>query len=585
MQLPQNRIITVCGVVVVSTVVLGTTVALLYKRKKTAHDVDDDFNAFAVSPLTKSAVDASDADRSKASEKLSQDDVEAAIIEESLDELVPKKFSPIVSQQTTLDPTTSLSNAALSRGDASDKNRKVIEHLGISMRMPGGWEVREELSPVPNIAMLTVFNPEFADAPQSEVPGSVPIMILSVEDIRAENLNLTEFKDRSKSISMYQMHMMTGGAIEPVLRKDAAVGEGPFRHILEYAQNMPPFFDISVVNLIEVRYGIAYVFQIMCSPTVMEQHKSVFMQIARDMELKTLDNCSLGYLKVFTGSISIRIDTMWGWGQPASRTDDNQGVLARFEQLSTVKREEILLYNANCVPEADLKPRKETTVDGVVIQSVFDGMHERKEVRYGDYVLVVKPLQKAISYIPESVLVEAIKSVEASTEKPRPRQGATFYCPEYDYCFDVIGGSRVVSTKLGAGTVVYAPLGVPQDMTKEIVPEEQGPTVTIRVGSPENDPDCMPSIEGWHERIKSESGHENITNIELTTRKGQPCLSFTSKEMQEIGPGQKLEVRGDVFIFVRNGVTTLIRWETATGKWRKYEHDLHAFFESFTFLA
>ncbi|CCW66699.1 unnamed protein product [Phytomonas sp. Hart1] len=584
MQFPKTKIITLCGVVAVSAVVFGTTAAFLLKRKRLSHD-DDDSNAFVVSSLTKSTINELDKDRSTSAAKPLPDDFGAAIIEESLDELVPKKISPLISNPAALAPTLSAGNVSVNSGVASDRNRRIIDRLGVSMRMPDGWELREEVSPVPNIAIVTVFNPEFADLPPSSVPGSVPMMILSVEDIRAENLNLTEFKDRSKSISMHQMHTITGGTIEPVLRRDAAVNEGPFRHIIEYTQSMPPFFDISVVNLIEVRNGIAYVFQIMCSPTVVYQNRPVFIQIARDMEIRTLDTCALGYLKVNTGSISVDIDTMWSWERPVTGTDAYPDVLVRFEQLSSVKREEILLYNADCVPKAECKPRKETTVDGVVIQSIFDGVQERKEVRYGNYVLVVKPLQKAISYIPESVLVNTIKSVEESTEDPKPHGGATYYCPEYKYSFDVISGSRVVSTKLGVGTVVYAPLGFSQDITKEIAPEEQGPTVTIRIGSPENDPDCMSSIEEWYARIKSESEDEDISNLMLFIEKDQQCLKFTSKEMQEVVPGKKLEVRGDVYIFVKDGITTLIRWETPTREWRKHVYNLHTFFESFTFLT
>ncbi|EPY35909.1 hypothetical protein AGDE_07178 [Angomonas deanei] len=456
-----------------------------------------------------------------------------------------------------------------------------MPHLGTTVKAPSGWEVREEMSPVPNVAMVSIWNPEFANVPNAEVPGAVPVIILSVEDIRGENLNLVEFKERSKQLSLQQMLMMTGGAISPQVRKDTDQQIGPYRHIVEYAQSLPPYLDIYVINLLEVRNGIAHVFQIMCNPKVMNEHRSVFLQIAKDTIITPLTSSALGYLSVYTGAVEAKIDTTWSWSLPDASED---GVLAKFQLASSVKREEITLYKADSVPQSDLKIREEKEIDGVKIVSAFDGTQERKTVTYGDYALVVRPQQKAVSYLNETALVETIKSVKPSTEAPKPKGGATFTCPEYGYRFNIVGGGHVVATKLGNGTLVYAPLGVPQDMTQETSPEQQGPTVTVRSGSPDNDPDCMGSLEEWHSRMKEEASEGSIHNIKLTKIKDKDCLTFTSKEMQEVGPNQKVEVKGNVYIFVRDGVTTLIRWETTTSQWRKFERDLDAFLESFEFL-
>lgn len=504
-----------------------------------------------------------------------------SLLDEALEELEPKTANGAAAAPAPVGGADKEGSGAVGKSAVrvTADGRTVLPHLGLSIKGPSGWEIREELSPVPNVAIVAVWNPAFAEIPNADAPGNVPVIILSVEDIRGENLNLTEFKDRSKELSMQQMLMMTGGAIQPVVRKDTSLNVGPFRHVLEYAQSLPPLLDLLVVNLLEVRNGIAYVFQIMCSPKVMNEYRSVFMQLARDTVLTSLESSSLGYVKVCTGEVSVNIDTAWNWRYPATPSAD--GALATFELFSTVKKEEITLYRTEDVPQTAHKVRDTKTVDGVEITSAFDGALELKTASYNGYSLVVRPLQKVISYLPESYLVSAIKSVQPSSEPPKPKGGATFVTPEYGYCFDIIGGSRVVSTKLGNGTVVYAPLGVPQDITKELSPEEQGVTVTVRIGSPEDDPDCMATMEEWRARLQGEA---NVSNIQTVKMKGTDCLTFVSKEMQEVGQGQRVEVRGNVYIFVRDGVTTLLRWEAATGLFRKYERDMNAFLESFEFL-
>ncbi|CAJ1006129.1 hypothetical protein Q4I28_001445 [Leishmania naiffi] len=610
--MPSNKVLAATGAVLVSAAFIGTIV-VMRSHKKGTEDDDDAFSApvssasqskkqissapKAVSrpteastsevPLSqkpKTALPAQpvttkkDASAPAVVNMLTVSDPAALLLDEALDELKPT-IPGAIGEGTKVVSKPATTNVATV--DSSD--RKVFQHLGISMKVLEGWEVREELSPIPNVAMVTVWNPEFEHFPNAEMPGAVPVIILSVEDIRGENLNLTEFKDRSKDLSMQQMLMMTGGVVQPAVRRDSTVQEGSFRHILEYSQSMPPFFDLSVINLLEVRNGVAYVFQIMCNPKIMNQYRQIFMQLARDIVVTPMDSSSLGFFRVHTGKVSMDIDTTWSWAYPAPG-DEATLYLAQFQLVSTVKKEEITLYEVNKVPTTAHKQRKEKTIDGVTICSAFDGTQEKKTFTYNNYCLVVNPQQKAISYLSEAALVRAVKSVAPSTEAPKPKCGAAFITTEYGYTFDAIGSSRVVSTKLGNGTVVYAPQGIPSDPSKAASPEETGPTVTIRIGKPETDTDCMGSIEEWAARIQEEAANGTITKIQVVRLKEQDCLTFLSKEMQEVSPKEKVEVVGKVFIFVRNGTTTLVRWESATGTWRKYERDMDAFLESFQFL-
>ena len=85
-------------------------------------------------------------------------------------------------------------------------------HLGLKIKPLPGWIVKEELSPMPNIAMVMVTTPELMEAQQEQTEmGAVPVIILSIEDINGENLDAVEFKERSKQMAMQQMLMMTNG--------------------------------------------------------------------------------------------------------------------------------------------------------------------------------------------------------------------------------------------------------------------------------------------------------------------------------------------------------------------------------------
>lgn len=479
---------------------------------------------------------------------------------------------------------------ALAEQDAETKQHRPVvankedgsvafAHLGVSMIPPAGWTVREELSPMPNVAMITITKPEFAEQQMNpEDMGSVPVIILSVEDIAAENLDLIEFKEKSKQMALTQMLMMTNGMVQPVMKFDDAMTVGPFRHCLEYGQSLPPYFDIAVSNLLAVENGLAYVFQIMCNPKVMSSFKPLFMEMARNVKIGASTTGSIGHITLETGrGVSINVPTTWGWTSP-SRT----GVFAEFTTPSTVKSESITLYDNATAPKPSASAKTtEKVLDGVTIATVREGRNEIKEFRFNGFTAVVKPLQKPNVQINELHVVAAVRSVKASDVS---EEKAVFLNKEHGYCVDIAKGGKLIATCVGGGTVVYAPLGVPSDPNRPVDPEEQGPTVTIRVGSPENDPDCADNLEGWEERMEAEKSSGNITNLQRVSRNGFPCLTFISKDMQEVGPGQKMEVQGKVFIFVRNGKTTLVRWETATGLWRKFEPKMERFIDSLKFI-
>ncbi|RNE99481.1 putative dynamin-like protein [Trypanosoma conorhini] len=573
-------------------VVAGTAVYVVVRRRRVDAAVEEDFDAFAGPVVVKDgatttakAGDAStnvDAAAPAASTERKEEPLPGAktgdaalvgnkLLAEALDE---------IDVQTAVEPRPAQANTTESSvSRKGGEKKKDFPLLGLSVTLPPDWEIREDLSPFPNVAMLVVFNkdmePQDAQQQQLQEAGSVPMIVVSVEDIRGDNVELVEFKERCKELAINQMLMMTGGAIQPLVTKDAAVQEGPFRYALEYAQSLPPLYEIKVLNLMEVRNSIAYTFQIMCAPKLMPKFKPVFMKIARSMRIEENIDTTLGHVELHTGEVKVDIDTTWGWEYPGKHD-----ALATFTTSSNVKKEEINLYAQAAVPESAYKPREEKTVNGVVIVSAYDGAQQQKSFTCNGYTLVVKPLQKATSSLAEKDLVAVVKSVAPSTLPPKPKKGGTFVNAEHGYQVDIAGGSRIVASRIGGGSVAYAPKG-PVDGAAS---EEQPPAVTIRVGSPENDADCMGSLEEWTERMKLEAAESDIREIKQTKINGEPCLTFISQNMEEIAPGQRTEVRGKVFIFVRDGKTTLLRWEMESGLWRKFEREMNAFVESLRFI-
>lgn len=455
--------------------------------------------------------------------------------------------------------------------------RTSFAHLGVSLKPPAGWLVREEPSPMPNVAMITVTKPEFAEKQANpEDMGSVPIILLSVEDISAENLDLFEFKEKSKQMALSQMMMMTNGMVQPQMKFDDALTVGPFLHCLEYAQSLPPYFELSVCNLLAVQGGLAFVFQIMCSPSVMNQYKSTFMDIARTFQLIPGGDAAVGTLVLSAGRVAaVNVVPSWSWTVPSSNT------LLEFQTPSSTKSEQISLYDAENTPAFTLQDQK--TVDGVVVGKWMEGRNESKVFKFGKVVAIVKPLMKPRVQINEANVISMVKSAKIR-DAAVDEDSCVYINADHGYKFATVKGGRVVASRVGGGTVVYAPLGIPSDPTKPVEAEETGPTVTIRVGDPDTDPDCAENLDAWEERMEAEKASGHITGVQRVNVAGKPCLTFTSKDMQEIGPGQRLEVVGKVFIFVHGRKTTLIRWETPTGLWRKFEPKMNRFIDSFNFL-
>lgn len=503
---------------------------------------------------------------------------------------VPKKEAPVKAPvdnnddilEQALDEQVAPAAAARAAVVQSEDGVEQFPHLGLKIKPLPGWIVKEELSPMPNIAMIMVTTPELMEAQQEQTEmGAVPVIILSIEDINGENLDAVEFKDRSKQMAMQQMLMMTNGMAQPRIRYDDNLSVGGFTHCLEFHQSLPPILDIVVCNMIAVQNRVAYVFQIMCNQKTMDKYKPKFMEMARSVVIENVPDVTIGTVQITTTSgFSVAGHSTWAWNAKPSGA-----AIVEFTTPSTVRSELISVFEDDKAPSTSAWTVKGTpsTVNGVSITTFTESRNERKVLKFGGFTVVVKPTMKSLSKVPEASLVNLIRSVSKASESSSSSK-ATFVNDVHGYKFDVQQGSKIIATRVGGGTIVYAPMGVPSDPQQAPAPEQEGPTVTVRYGTPETDPDCCETLDGWKERLAIEKASGTTSDVQELTLSGHKCLSFISKDMQEVGPGQRLEVMGKVIIFVRNGATTLVRWECPSGLWKKFQPKFDGFMNSFTFL-
>jgi hypothetical protein len=417
---------------------------------------------------------------------------------------------------------------------------------------------------MPNVAMITVTRPEFSEQ-QADAMGQFPVVMLTVEDISNENLTLRDYAEKSKSMALTQMMMMTGGMMQPQLSFDDQLSVGPFDHCLEYGINHPQF-AIQVCNVLGIHDGLAYVFQIMGNPSVLTKYKSDFMEMARSCQFRSGNDEPLGVLRVHTGAYVVDTNPAWAVEKPEGQA------IASFKTPSHLKPDLFSVYEGPCpLQGGETNPK---THDGVRVATIKEGSLTCKVYSYGPFTAVLKPLSKAESDLSNDWPIRTIKSVKRDSLSPCQ----LFVNQTHGYQFAVTPGSMFIASKVGGGTVVYFPLGKPLEDEQSM---EQNVTVTIRVGTPETDPDCAESLSQWEERLRSEGQLLDIHREKLCD---QDCVVFSSKEMQETGPGQRTEVQSKVYILVRGRTTTLIRWESHTGLWRRHESKLNQMIESFKLL-
>ena len=452
--------------------------------------------------------------------------------------------------------------------------------VGITLTPEPGWVVQEEHTMATNLLVISVSKPEFIErqrqATGASDMGNVPLVLFTVEDVSGDALSLGEYKERSRAAAIQQMMMMSNGMVPPRVLFDDDLVVGSFLYCFEFAQSMPPYLDMRVLNLITVKNGFAYVFQLMCKPAVLDEYKATFMTMARSVKIDVLAVCSqpytdIAYLDVSLKGLSFKMQPKWS-------AEVGTSSIVEITTSSQTKTEAFSLYKRGTVPSAvvNLPVASKKEVNGVSITTLTDGRKSKKSLVFGDFEVIQTPLKGNHSVTDEGQLVCLIKSISETSSSPNTMRYVSLYNGKYS--FDLEPKGRLMVTNLSR-TVVYSPTG------RNFSPEEnpmETPSVTIRQGNPAVDSDCFHSLEEWHMRLQ-DGADGAITDLKKCSVAGHDALTFCSKDMQEIGQGQRVEVYSKVHVLVTRGETLLIRWETTTGNWKRYERKLEALISSVKF--
>lgn len=455
-------------------------------------------------------------------------------------------------------------------------------HLGLVLALPAGWMALEDVSPAPNVAMINISKPEFAER-ASNADGTVPVVLMSVEDISNEHFTLEEFKDKSKNLALTQMLMMTRGMFQPVVTFDGPLNVGPFKHCLEYVQNTP-YFAMHFMNLIVTEGGFAYVMQLMGSPQIFEQYKSDVMTMARNMHVLSIPQpksvLSTSFALVTVPGATFRMLPAWIFASGQSAT----GSLATLRTPSQSKPDTVMLFKNSNAPDCGAMQLVSEQKRGDITIRQLKSTTTAKETKIyksAQFTLVVTPDVHPSPVVADDACCETLESVAPVDASPS-KTSLQYFNYKHGIQFDLLEGSKLLESRVGDRTIIYAPLGL-----ASLSQEEEGPMMTIRMGNPTNDPDCRPDLDSWLQRLEDESA--NSEGVISRPRRDMlhdaiPCLRFDSKEMQEVAPGQQDERQARVYIVMRGMETIMIRWESPANIWARHERKLTALLDSFKVL-
>ena len=505
----------------------------------------------------------------------------------------------------------------------ADEGVRVFANIGAGLRLPEHWTIAEDISPVPNVAMISMTNTKYTSASNgaAEMPGSVPVLVLSVEDNAQEGLDLEEFKEKSKQTAMQQMFMMTNGMVPPRILFDGAQDNGVFEMVLEYALETP-MFQLRVINFITMRDDLAYVMQFMGNAEVFAAEIDDVREIARNFSILPLPHQGPLSQNVVTDAdagYSVHLPVNWVID---SRETEAVAAWTRVLSMSTatpVKTEKVELFkltekgtfsektlralaeadkgakvaffaataqNAKAPASRKYAPFFEADIAVLEYQNV--AMHHVCVYAIGEFCIRVTPLRVQTSVVKSAAIISTLRSLYADATETSVR----YVNGKHGFSFPIKERSRIVESRIGDNTVTLAPEGIQAELLENISamkPTEQTfeptPIFTIRTGDPTTDKDCETSLENWMARLRSESARADVKMNELRYEKFSAfeCVTFTQKEMQETGPGKKDEHLAKIFVLVNAGKTFMLRWETPTEVWKKFEPKLERIIDDFRF--
>mmetsp|Transcript_353 Transcript_353/g.496 ORF Transcript_353/g.496 Transcript_353/m.496 type:complete len:555 (+) Transcript_353:48-1712(+) len=449
----------------------------------------------------------------------------------------------------------------------------VYDHLGAVLRLPPSWKVAEDVSPVPNVAMITL---KHTDHISNDTPGAAPIVVLSVEDTSLVGQDLHEFKETSKANAMQQMYAMTQGMVPPQVVFDGPENNGPFKMTLQYNM-MAPFMQMKVVNFLTLENDLAYVLQFMGSPDVYEKYEKDVRDIARQFQINKLPYTgpsSSTIVSSSSGAFTISLPVSWILlsiaKSPTELLEAETPSPNKTERVELLKpadggmwSQEKLLHIAKENRGTSFSMTQKDDILTATYKNV--GGHHVCLIATGAFCLRVSPLKSKKSILKESELEKIVRSITSSATHDE----ITYHNRRNRYRFSVKLKSRLVESRIGDNAITMAPEG----MEPGSAATEATPIFTVRCGDPSSDKDCEPTLEQWLDRLQQEAARSEVRISDLKMDKlcGHDCVTFSQQEAQEIGSGSKEEHQARIVVFVEDGKTYMLRWETPSLVWSKFE--------------
>lgn len=458
-----------------------------------------------------------------------------------------------------------LIDSQTAKGSRIDSSLQAMESVhfpkyGLQFKIPKGWVALEGPTNAPNAVVIQIVPPE-ADGRESDASLTSPITI-AIEDLGHPNLPKEEIFQLLKASAMETLFFMTNG-VQPTLQKDKSISVGPFSYMFEImVTNL--FVMISSTYFIAVENGMAYALQILGKPN--SPQLEVLEKVAETVILEPIAS-DMGHLEVVLKEISLRVSPLWSLKENSSSSWGN--ALAIFEVTSKMISENAILYRLGDEPEEFQMLESKQCIDDA--QMTCSKQMDKKRFVFNNFAMCVTAAN-GLSRIPESSVIDALKSIE--TFENGYGENSVEFVKDSHYRFKMRLGGAILESKLSLDTVVYYPKGLQSG------PEEDPlsvPNVIIRI---DLDQECG-TLEEW--RAKSEESSPESTFHEEKVC-GQQCLIAELKSMVETGINEKTEVFCRSLIFVVGSTSYLVRWELATGAWRRYEQEFERFIAGFHFM-
>jgi hypothetical protein len=447
-----------------------------------------------------------------------------------------------------------------------------FDSVGVRLQLTKGWSASEETTPMPNVAMLSFSKAEYAQRQQTGMPGEVPVVLMSIEDISNEGIPIDEFREKSKMMALTQMQMMTNGMFQPNVLEDTKLAEpiGPFTHSLMY-ELKTPYFGMQVMNLTAVIEGLAYILQVMCNAQEFTAVRKEAVNMAKTAAIARraapADFRTVSAVTATSQGGSVAMPPSWTLEKATASNP-----IFVLTTASQSRAESVEVHKADASGAVDLSKAQAKSSKDIRGVTVTDYGTTMRVATSGNVVVVCNPKHSGSVVTTAETLASICESVNFSATADDDK--LTYHSEALKLGFNLHPKGKIIESRVSERILVYAPLGLPKE------PSDEMPMLTVRVGDPSNDPDCRTSYDEWLSRIQEETDGESTTDLKKDTVNGMECVTFVSKEMQEVGPGQKEERTAKVIILLSGIRTTMLRWETPSGAWRKFEGKLKSVLNS-----